>query len=143
MKVLCKGDPKFIFFIIFFYNPLIQSQQLALPIQTIAAVGSHQISVNDFVTRYSDYISLAGIKDNIVTSRSILNNMIGGILHYYYEDNKKNFNDPEYQRELKWAGKQTVLAYMKDQEIFGKLKVTDQEIRGAYYKLNEKISSCT
>lgn len=62
MKVLCKGDPKFIFFIIFFYNPLIQSQQLALPIKTIAAVGT----------------------------------------------------------------------YLKDQEIFGKLKVTDQEIRDAY-----------
>lgn len=41
MKVLRKGDPKFIFFIIFFYNPLIQSQQLALPIQTIAVIGTY------------------------------------------------------------------------------------------------------
>lgn len=80
MKGLFRANLKFIFFILFFITSLIQSQQLALPIQIVATVGTHQISVNDFVTRYSDYLFSSGIKDNIITRRSILNNMIGEYL---------------------------------------------------------------
>lgn len=51
MKGLFRANLKFIFFILFFITSLIQSQQLALPIQIFATVQTHQISDNDFVTQ--------------------------------------------------------------------------------------------
>jgi parvulin-like peptidyl-prolyl isomerase len=132
---------KFIFFIAFFNNIFIQSQQLALPNQIISTVGTHQITAKDFVARCNDYIFSTGIKDNIVLRRSILNNMINEILLYYYDDNKKIFSDPEYQKELKWADRQTILAYLTDREVYAKISVTNAEVREAYFRSNEKLSA--
>lgn len=132
---------KFIFLILFFNNSLNQSQQLALPNQTIATVGNHQITVKDFITRFEDYLLASGVKDNIVIRRSILNNMINEIILFNYDDNKKIFDDSEYKKELKWADKQTVLAYLQDQEVFAKISVSDEEVRDAYFKSNQKIAA--
>lgn len=107
----------------------------------LASVGKKNITVGEFLTRYSDYISSSGIKDNIVTRRSILNNMINEILLLDYDDNTKILNNPEYKKELSWADKQTILAYLKDQEIFAKLTATDSELRDAFYKTNMKIAA--
>lgn len=80
MKTQCRTGFKFILFILFFVNSFLKSQQLALPNQVITTVGTHKITVKDFVTRCSDYLFSSGIKDNIITRRSILNNMIGEYL---------------------------------------------------------------
>ncbi|NJD22528.1 MAG: hypothetical protein FIA82_07635 [Melioribacter sp.] len=130
----------FVFFILIFYNQSTHSQQLALPNSVITEIGTHKIYVKDFTDRYSEYLFTSGTKDNIVTRRSILNNMINEYLLYNVDDNQKIFSNPEYQKELNWDKKQTILAYLKDQEIFAKLTATDKEVRDAYYKSNEKIS---
>ncbi len=80
MKTQYKTVLKFIFIISFFNNSFIQSQQLALPKQDLVIVSEHKITVNEFVARYSDYLFSSGIKDNVITHRSILNNMIGEYL---------------------------------------------------------------
>ncbi|MCX6175464.1 MAG: peptidylprolyl isomerase [Ignavibacteriales bacterium] len=131
----------FIFFILFFSFQSTHSQQLALPNSVISEIGTHKIYVKDFVNRYSEYLFSTGMKDNIVVRRSILNNMINEILLYNYDDNKKIFSNPEYQKELKWADNQTTLAYLEDQEVFAKIKPTDAELREAYYRSNEQIAA--
>lgn len=70
----------FVFFILIFYSQSIHSQQLALPNQDLVIVSEHKITVNEFVVRYSEYLFSIGMKDNIITRRSILNNMIGEYL---------------------------------------------------------------
>lgn len=80
MKVLCKNDRKYIFSITYFFKISIQSQQLALPIQIITAVVICQISINNFVARNSDYHFSSGIKNNIIASHSIVNNITGEYL---------------------------------------------------------------
>jgi len=70
----------FIFFILFFPFQSIHSKQLALPKSVVSENGTHKIYVKDFIDRYSEYLFSFGIKDNIITRRSILNNMIGGYL---------------------------------------------------------------
>lgn len=71
----------FIYFIyLFFYSEAVQSQQLALPKQDFALVSEHKVMVNEFAARYSDYLFSSGIKDNIMSRRSILNNMISECL---------------------------------------------------------------
>jgi len=111
------------------------------PDQIVASVGTNQISIKDFISRCEEYLFSTGVKDNIVVRRAILNNMINEILLSKYDDNKKILSNPEYQKELKWADKQTILAYLEDQEVFAKIKVTDAELREAYYRSNERIAA--
>ena len=132
---------KFICIFLLLISHTFQSQQLALPKEVLAEVGTTKINTTDFVTRYSEYILASGIKDNIVTRRAILNNMINETLLRQYDDNKKIFDNPEYKKELKWAEKQTVLAFLKDRDIYAKMKVTEAELRDAFYKTNLKISA--
>lgn len=132
---------KFICFVLILINQSFPSQQLALPKNALAEVGSTKILASDFIARYSDYILSSGIKDNIVTRRAILNNMINEVLLRQYDENKNIFENPEYQRELKWAEKQTILAFLKDREVYAKMKVTEAELRDAFYKTNMKISA--
>ncbi|MEW6653559.1 MAG: hypothetical protein AB1394_08840, partial [Bacteroidota bacterium] len=117
------------------------SQQLALPKDVIAEVGSNKIYTSDFITRFSDYIFSSGIKDNIVTRRAILNNIINETLLLNYDDNKSILDNIEYQKELKWAEKQTVLAFLKDRDVYAKMTVSEAELRDAFYKTNLKIAA--
>lgn len=141
MVLQYKDVLKRVFLLLFLINPLLKSQQLALPKDVIASVGKHKISTNDFLTRYEEYLASSGVKDNILVRHSILNNMINELLLFYYDDNKKIFNDTEYQCELKWADKQTILAYLKDQEVYAKITATDEELRDAFAKSNEQIAA--
>ena len=106
---------------------------------TIASVGQHKIYKDQFVDRYTDYLLATGIKDNIVVREAILDNMINEILLYHFDDNKDLFSNPEYQKESVWAEKQSVLAYLKDQEVYAKIKVTEREVREAFVRVNKKI----
>ncbi len=108
---------------------------------TLATVGTHKIKVEDFKSRYEEYLLTSGIKDNIVTRRSILQNMINEILLYYYDNNEKIFNNPEYLKELEWAKKQTILAFLKDREVYAKITASEQELRDAFLKTNQKIAA--
>ncbi len=107
----------------------------------LAIVGTHQIHLYDFESRYYDYLNSTGINDNLVVRRSILNNMINEILLYYYDSNEKIFSDQEYLKELEEARIRTILAFLKDQEIYAKITVNEQEMREAFTKVNEKISA--
>jgi parvulin-like peptidyl-prolyl isomerase len=132
---------KIIFFLSLINISIIQSQQLALPNKIIADVGTYKVSESDFKTRYSEYLFSTGSKDNIVTRRAILNNMINEIILKNYDDNASILSSDEFQREANWTKKQSLLAYLKDQEVFAKIKVTDKELRDAFYKSNMKISA--
>lgn len=107
----------------------------------LAEVGSHKITTSEFANRYSDYLISSGVNDNLVVRYSILNNMINEILLYYYDDNKSIFNNSDYKKELDWSKKQVVLSYLKDKEIYAKINVSDEELRKAFYRVNESISA--
>ncbi len=107
---------------------------------TIAVIGNKKINASELKDRLEDYMLLSGIKDNIVVRKSILNNMTNEILLYYYDDNSKIFSNPEYKKELNWARIQTILAFLKDRDVYAKINVTDEEVRSAFYKANEYIA---
>lgn len=107
----------------------------------LAVVGEKIIDVNDFVSRYEEYLLASGIKDNFITRKAILNNMVNEIVLYYYDDNNAIFNNPEYNKELEWVRKQTVLAYLKDREIYAKITATEEELRDAFLKTNQKLAA--
>jgi len=107
----------------------------------LATVGNHQITISEFNERYSNFLFSTGAKDNMVVRKSVLDNMINEILFYYYDSNEKILSDPGYLKELDDIRVRTVLAYLKDQEVYAKITVSDQEMRQAFSRVNEQIAA--
>lgn len=109
--------------------------------KVLAKVGSHSITLHEFSSRYTDYLIGAGINDNNVVRESILNNMINEVVLYNYDNNISISSNSEYKRELEAARKETILAYLKDQEVYKNITASDDEIREAFARANEKIAA--
>jgi parvulin-like peptidyl-prolyl isomerase len=142
-NVLGLEKMRFNIFIVFFIisNLPILTQAIQPDDSIVASVGNHSISIVDFTDRYSDYLFSSGTEDNFVIREAILNNMINEALLYYYDSNEKILSDADYLRELDWSWKQTVLGYLKDQEVYAKITVTDEELRETFLKVNEQIAA--
>ncbi len=109
--------------------------------ETVAIVGENPITVNKYKQRYQDYLFVTGIKDNLLLRKQILQNMINEKLLKKYDDNSNIYSKPEYKKEIDWTKKQMVLAYLKDQEIYAKIDVSEGEIRQAFIRVNESIAA--
>ena len=118
---------------------VIHSQQKDDPI--LATVGDYKITLSEFNERYDNYLFSTGVKDNIVVRNAILDNMINEILLYYYDFNENILNDPGFVNELEETRVRIVLAYLKDQEVYTKITTTEQEIREAFSRVNEKLAA--
>jgi parvulin-like peptidyl-prolyl isomerase len=122
-----------------FLSIVIHSQQTNDP--NLAIVGNYNITLSEFSERYTSYLFSTGIKDNIVVRNAILDNMISEILLYNYDFNENILNDPRFVKELEETRVRIILAYLKDQEVYAKITVTEQEVREAFSRVNEKISA--
>lgn len=109
--------------------------------EIIASVGSYNITLSGFSSRYVDYLIGAGVNDNNMIRESILNNIINEVVLYNFDDNSRIFTDTEYQRELKSTQKETILAYLKDQEVYKNITASDDEIRDAFVRVNEMVAA--
>ena len=49
------------------------------------------------------------------------------------------YNNPEYIKEIEWVKKETILAYLKDQEVYAKITASDDELRQAYIRSKTKV----
>ena len=107
----------------------------------LATVGNHNISMPEFNERYNSYLFSTGAKDNLVIRKAILNNIINELLLSYYVSNEKILNDPKYLKELEETRIRTILAFLKDREIYAKITVNEEEIREAFLRANEKIAA--
>ncbi len=125
--------PKLFFSFFFFISTIFP--------QTIATVNSIEIPFEDFKNRYEDYLIATGIKDTYANRTQILNNIVTEILLVNYSDNQSILNDEEFQREKKWIDNQTQLAFLMDQEIFAKLTASEEELREAFLKMNQKVEA--
>jgi len=109
--------------------------------QILATVGNHHITLLEFNERYANYLISTGAKDNLFVRKSILENIINEILLYYYDSNEKILNNSEYLNELEAIRIRTILAYLKDREIYAKIVVNEDETREAFSRVNEKIAA--
>lgn len=106
----------------------------------VAKVGDHGIKFQDYLARYEDYLIWTGLQDNMQARFAILNNMINEVLLRNFDDNSKTYNNPEYKKEIASAWKSTILAFLKDQEVYAKITVTDRELQTAYLRSKMKVA---
>jgi parvulin-like peptidyl-prolyl isomerase len=109
--------------------------------QILATVGDHNITLSEFDERYTNYLLSTGVKDNLFVREAILENLINEILLYYYDSNENILNDSKYLKELQATRVRTILAYLKDQEVYAKITVSEQEVREAFSRVNEEIAA--
>lgn len=107
----------------------------------LATIGDQNINLSDFDARYANYLFATGSKDNLAVRKAILDNMINETLLYYYDSNEKVYNNPKYLEELEQTKVRTILAYLKDREVYAKITVSDQEVREAFSRVNEKLAA--
>jgi parvulin-like peptidyl-prolyl isomerase len=107
----------------------------------VATVGNYKITLSEFAERYNNYLSSTGVKDNIVVRNAILDNMINELLLYYYDDNENVQSNPQYLKELEETRLRIILAYLKDQVVYAKITVTEEEMREAFSRVNEEIAA--
>jgi parvulin-like peptidyl-prolyl isomerase len=107
----------------------------------LATVGNYKITLPEFEERYNNYLSSTGVKDNVVARNAILDNMVNEILLYYYDDNGNILNNPKYLKELEETRLRIILAYLKDQEVYAKITVTEEEMKEAFSRVNEEIAA--
>lgn len=108
--------------------------------QIVATVGNQNTTLKNYLDRYEDYLIWSGVHDNMQARYAILNNMINEILLRNYDDNSKVYNDPEYIKEINWANKESVLAFLKDKEIYAKITASDGELRQAFLRSKTKVA---
>ena len=107
----------------------------------LAIVGNHTITVAEFKAKYYDYMIATGVKDNLAVRQAMLTGMIGELLLSHYDDNSVIISNEEYSKEINWVTKQSSLAYLKDQEVYAKITVSDNELRDAFIKVNESLEA--
>ncbi len=126
-----------IIFSCFYFSTLAQENNT----QIIATVGNYNISLSQFNERYSNYLFSSGTRDNYSTRKAILDNIINEIILYQYDSNENILNNQEYIKELDEARIRTILAFLKDQEIYAKISVNEEEMREAFVRVNEKVAA--
>ena len=131
---------RFLIIILAFSSVLVFSKSNSGSSKVLAVVGNYKITLEQFSDRYEDYLVYSGVQDNIQLRYSILNNMVNEILLRNYDNNSRIYKNPEYKKEIKWAKKQTVLAFLKDREIYAKITASENEIREAYRRSNIKLA---
>jgi parvulin-like peptidyl-prolyl isomerase len=108
--------------------------------QIVASVGNENITFGTYLARYEDYLIFSGIQDNQQARFAVLNNMINEILLKSYDDNSTIYNNSEFNKEKEWARKETVLAFLKDREVYAKITASDDELKIAYIRSKVKIA---
>jgi parvulin-like peptidyl-prolyl isomerase len=108
--------------------------------QIVATVGNQNTTFKNYLDRYEDYLIGTGLRDNMQARFAILNNMINEILLRNYDDNSRIYNNPEYIREIGWVKKETILAFLKDQEVYAKITASEDELRQAYIRSKTNVS---
>jgi parvulin-like peptidyl-prolyl isomerase len=106
----------------------------------VATVGNDNITLDSYLARYEDYLIWTGLNDNMQARYAILNNMINEVLLRKYDDNSNVYGNPEYNKELVWAKKEVVLAFLKDREVYAKIAASEDELREAYLRSKTKIA---
>ncbi len=132
------------FYLVLIFSIVLESgcsRKPQLNSSTIAVVGDDPISLKSYKERYVDYLDATYMKDNLRFRKLVLNNMINELLLKKHDDNSGIFHNAEYRKEMAWADQEMILAYVKDQKIYKNIKVSDQELRLAFKRMNEKIAA--
>jgi len=116
-------------------------KELKLDDQTVAIVGQYAIPFEKYKNRYQEYLDVTYQKDNLFLRLGVLRNMINEVLLKRYDDNSAILENEEFKKDWQWVKDELLLAYLKEDDIYSKIKISDREARQAFLRLNERIAA--
>jgi len=105
----------------------------------IADVDGNFITENEFKNRYTEYLKMTELKDNIKLRYDVLRMMIDDKILLKYADTSGFIQKPEIQNLLNFQQDQIYLNYYFENYIYPELKVTDAEMREAFRRSKIKM----
>ncbi len=140
MKILNVRILIIAFLVAFFYF-FSCKKRLQLNDQIVAIVGDYAIPFEQYRDRYQEYLDVTYQKDNLFLRLGVLRNMINEILLKHYDNNQNPLNSEAFKKEWNWVKHEILLAYLKEDAIYSKIYISDQEARQAFVRLNQKIAA--
>ena len=130
-----------------FHLYLILLQSFLLPLtqrncsdnKILSTVGDNVITQEEFADRYSKFIRLSGIKDNLKIRTEYLNMMIDEKILLKYADTSGWIQREDVKKSLKSLEDQICINYFFQKHILPELKISEEDLREAYYRSKIKI----
>ena len=105
----------------------------------IAKVDDKNISVNNFIERYSDFLKVSGMKDNLKLRHDFLKVLIDETILLSYADSSGFANKPDIRNILNIDRDQIYINYYFENYIYPELNVTENELREAFRRSKIQI----
>ncbi len=113
--------------------------QISRPDDLLAQVENRQISVDDYIYRYRDYLRKTGLTDNLKLRHEYFNYLIdeSAILEHVYKS--AIINESSLQSIINNKKEQLYIDYFYEKYLYSQLNVTEPELREAFRRSNIKI----
>jgi len=105
----------------------------------IADIDGNFINENEFKNRYSEYLKITELKDNLKLRYDVLKTMVDEKILLKYADTSGFIQKPEIQNLLNLQQDQIYLNYYFEKYIYPELKVTEVEMREAFRRSKIKV----
>jgi len=106
----------------------------------VARVGEMFVLQSEFEYRYSTFLAATGARDNLLARDALLGNMIDEILLLQYDRSVGLDVNSRFRQSVNRSDERIVIAYLRDQEIYKQIVVTEAETRQAFSRVNEQIA---
>lgn len=102
------------------------------PANLLARVEDRQITVEDYTTRYIDFLRKTGINDNLKVRHDFLKTLVNEAVILEYARQKQIHKEPELQTRLQNKCEQLYLDYYYENYIYPQLTISEAELREAF-----------
>ncbi len=106
---------------------------------TLAVVGTHVITAEEFGTVYADLVRSSGLTDNLHSRGEVLRNLIEDRVLIEHAKTIGLDRTPEALRERERARTQELLSGFVRNQIMPRVDVSDDDLRSLYVRLNMKL----
>ncbi len=107
----------------------------------VARTTQWTISWEEFSARYAEFLASTGSRDNPGLREVVLNNLVNELLLIRDTSDSFGFWRRSHAETVERMRHQTVLAYLKDREVYARITVTEEEARQAFSRSYEQIAA--
>lgn len=107
----------------------------------VARTEQWTISWNEFSGRYKSFLAATGSRDNPTLRETVLDNLVNEMLLLRNDSESLGSWRQIHGEDVDRVRDQALLAYVKDQEVFARITVSEKEAREAFSRSHEQIAA--
>ncbi len=107
----------------------------------LAVVGDRAVTEQAFRQRYATLLRKTSMRDNLLARQRVLQELVDEELLLSGAREEGLQQQPSFREEAKAIEEQVLLDQYRKLEVFARVKVTEQEVRRAYVRLNTRVTA--